>query len=604
MEHSDYSSNTLEDITTMSEDVEPLMNQDSEQLSIESDLSPGVTFSKGEVPSGEVPPPVSWRAEGFVYLAGGENRLVIPLHLENLLAGGLVDTGASFSMVGLGWLHQNGLVLRHQYSQTCYGFGVGGAVRVVGEVTLKIRISGLKLLPLVCQVIDTELPSEITVILAVDFLTSNSLTVDVKRKMIRQQLPLGAAVDYYNGTKEGSSEIFLRRLPCFAIGTITIPVNETIRIPVTWRSRDSPDYTAPDCVQSDILFFEGSSQVDKVNIYPGLISSRGDLFVVASSTERSARIKEGDIVGTVSSIITLDSTPTRDAADISSVLMVNEPADTSGAVDIDIMLPSTLNLTPSERCQAFRMLQSQDTVFSVSDNNIGKMGVVEHRIELWDDTPIYQRPRRLPGPISQEIEAQCKELELLDIIEPSSSSWSSPVVPVRKKDGNIRLCVDYRRLNAVTKPDRFPLPNLTDAVFGLYGVKFFTSLDLVRGYYQLPLEENSRELTAFSTPHNHWQFKRLSFGLKNAPAAFQREMQHVLSGFSWRKVVVYIDDVLIMSETYAEHLDLVRRVLTTLDAHGIKVKLSKCTWFAEEVEYLGHSRTQWHQEMPQLCSED
>ena len=150
------------------------------------------------------------------------------------------------------------------------------------------------------------------------------------------------------------------------------------------------------------------------------------------------------------------------------------------------------------------------------------------------------------------------------------------------------MCVDYRRLNAVTVPDRFPLPNLSDAVFSLHGVKYFSSLDLVRGYYQLPLSESSREYTAFSTPHNHWQFKRLSFGLRNAPSAFQREMQHVLSGFPWRKVVVYIDDVLIMSETFQEHLTLLGRVLSTLEAHGVNVKLSKCSWVASEVEYLGH----------------
>ena len=166
---------------------------------------------------------------------------------------------------------------------------------------------------------------------------------------------------------------------------------------------------------------------------------------------------------------------------------------------------------------------------------------------------------------------QCKELQLLDIIEPSMSLWSSPVVPVRKKDGKIRLCIDYRRLNAVMKADRFPLPNLTDAVFSLYSVTSFTSLDLVRGYYQLPLAEESRELTAFSTPHSHWQFKRLSFGLKNSPAAFQREMQQVLSGFPWHKVVVYIDDVLIMSQSLEEHLSLVNRVISTLQSYGVKV---------------------------------
>ena len=91
-----------------------------------------------------------------------------------------------------------------------------------------------------------------------------------------------------------------------------------------------------------------------------------------------------------------------------------------------------------------------------------------------------------------------------DIIEPSKSPWSAPIVPVRKKDGTIRLCVDYRLLNQVTKPDKFPMPNVTDIIAGLGGVKYFTSLDLVRGYYQMPIEEASREYTAFSMPRSHW----------------------------------------------------------------------------------------------------
>jgi hypothetical protein len=171
------------------------------------------------------------------------------------------------------------------------------------------------------------------------------------------------------------------------------------------------------------------------------------------------------------------------------------------------------------------------SVFSSGDMDIGLACVTEHKIKLTDETPIFQRPCCFPLPVADKIERQCQELNSLDIIEPSSSPWSSPVVPVRKKDGSIRMCIDYRQLNKVTVPDKFPVPNLSDSVFGLHGTKFFTCLDLVRGYYQVPVEDSSRPYTAFSTPRNHWQFKWLSFGLRNAPAAFQREIQAVLSTF-------------------------------------------------------------------------
>ena len=207
---------------------------------------------------------------------------------------------------------------------------------------------------------------------------------------------------------------------------------------------------------------------------------------------------------------------------------------------------------------------------------------------MHDDTPIREKPRRLPDPVTEEIEAQCEELRKIGVIEFSKSSWAAPVVPIRKKDGSLRLCVDYRKLNKVTKSDRFPMPNMNDLVFSLKGVKYFTALDLVRGYYQVPLDPETAECTAFSTPRNHYQFRRLCFGLKNAPAAFQREMQEVLRDFDSKQVIVYIDDILILGRSFEEHLQLVERVLSTLRQYGMKVKLAKCEWFKPEVAFLGH----------------
>lgn len=166
------------------------------------------------------------------------------------------------------------------------------------------------------------------------------------------------------------------------------------------------------------------------------------------------------------------------------------------------------------------MMQQFKSVFSSGESDIGHASVTNHKIRLTDQTPIYQRPRRFPRPINDEIERQCQELNALDIIEPSMSPWSSPIVPVRKKDGSVRMCIDYRKLNKVTIADKFPVPNLSDSLFGLRGTHFFSRLDLIRGYYQLPIDDDSKQYTAFSTHKNHWQFKRLSFGLRNAPSAF------------------------------------------------------------------------------------
>ena len=154
------------------------------------------------------------------------------------------------------------------------------------------------------------------------------------------------------------------------------------------------------------------------------------------------------------------------------------------------------------------------------------------------------------------------------------------------------MCIDYRQVNKVTKADRLPIPSVNDLVFGIYGMKYFTTLDLVKGYYQVKLHPDCQEYTAFPTSKHHYQFKRLCFGLKNAPGAFHRKIQEVLHDFDRKQVLIYIYDTLIMSRDFDEHVDLVEKVLITLIGYNIRVKMQKCCWFAEEVKFLSHMVSQ------------
>ena len=220
----------------------------------------------------------------------------------------------------------------------------------------------------------------------------------------------------------------------------------------------------------------------------------------------------------------------------------------------NIKLP---HLSIEEQTQVFEILSEVRPVFSMGNYDVRCASVTEHSITLYDGSPIYQRPRCMSPPIAEEIERQCKKVHALDTIEPSISPWNSPIVPVSLPYGGIRMCLDYHKLNHVTVSDKFPVPNLFDSLFAFPGVMYFTRLDLCKGFYQLPVDEQSRPYTAFSTSRNHWQFKRHSMGLRNAPAAFQREIQAVLSSFPSSKLVVYINDILIMGNSFQEHLCLV-----------------------------------------------
>ena len=236
----------------------------------------------------------------------------------------------------------------------------------------------------------------------------------------------------------------------------------------------------------------------------------------------------------------------------------------------------------------YDMLLGVVDALSTGDADIGLAAVVQHHIELTDYTPIWQKPRVFAEPVNKEIEEQCQELLNNDIIEYSDSSWSSPCVPVRKPDDKLRLCIDYRKVNKVTKTMKFPMPNLNHFLYKAKDVKYFTNLDLVRGYYQVQLDDESRKYTAFGTLQNHFQFKRLAFGLKNSGIAFQKTMQEILSLLSSSSNVIYIDDSLIMFNSFEEHLSLVRKVLTTLANYHIKIKVNKCEFLSNNVHFLGH----------------
>ena len=205
------------------------------------------------------------------------------------------------------------------------------------------------------------------------------------------------------------------------------------------------------------------------------------------------------------------------------------------------------------------------TIFSLEENTRGETDLIQFEIDTGDSTPKKQPKRYVPHAPHQEVARLLKEMQEANVIQPSSSPWASPVVPVRKKDGTLRFCVDYHKLNELTKADTFPLPRIDDLLDQLGKSKYFSTLDLKSGYWQIKVHPSSQEKTAFTTHQGLYEFRVMPFGLMNAPAVFQRVMQHVLMGLNVEGatdfVAVYLDDILIFSETFQKHITHLKMVL-------------------------------------------
>ena len=249
---------------------------------------------------------------------------------------------------------------------------------------------------------------------------------------------------------------------------------------------------------------------------------------------------------------------------------------------------SSTALTPSERTALEDLLGRSNDLFSATSLDVGSTNTVLHGIPLVDPTPFRMPYRRIPPAQYQEVRNHLEELKASGIIEPSQSPFASPVVIVRKKDGGIRLCVDYRKLNSRTVRDAFPLPRIEDSLDALGQARYFSCLDLTSGYLQVQMAKEDRAKTAFTTPMGLYEYTRMPFGLMNAPATFQRLMNIALGDLNFSQVLIYLDDIIVFSSTFEEHLQRLERVFIRLRQHGLKLKPSKCHLCQSEVHYLGH----------------
>ena len=279
----------------------------------------------------------------------------------------------------------------------------------------------------------------------------------------------------------------------------------------------------------------------------------------------------------------------RKSIPINRARVVNNKAQ-NGTIPTEIDCPpvelGNSELDDKQKEEVRGLLVKYAEVFAKDKNDFGCYKGFKHKI-IVSGKPKKQPIRRATMEEKQVIKQEVDRMLEADIIEPSTSPWSSPIVLVRKKDGDTRFCVDYRYVNSVTEKDAYPLPRIDDTLETLGGAKWFSTFDLQAGFNQLEIEEESRPVTSFATLWGSYQYKRLPFGLSNGPASMQLVIQTIFSGMLFEEVLCYLDDVIIFSKTYEDHVKSLEKTLRRFLDSGLKVKPSKTHIACKKVEYLG-----------------
>ena len=247
------------------------------------------------------------------------------------------------------------------------------------------------------------------------------------------------------------------------------------------------------------------------------------------------------------------------------------------------------DLTEADKAKLFTLIHTNRDVFALDASELGRTNVCKHRIDIKDATPVKQNPYRVSPAQREELDKHIDLLIEQDMIRPSVSSWASPILLVPKPHSTaLRMCIDYRKLNSVTNKDSHPLPRIDTILDSLHGAKFFTTLDLMCGYWQIEMEEESKDKTAFVSHRGLFEFNVMPFGLSSAVATFSRTMNFVLQHIPKSYCLVYLDDIIVFSNTIAEHCNHLQEVFNALRKANMKLKPSKCSFAKTSTKFLGH----------------
>ena len=476
----------------------------------------------------------------------------------------LIDTGSEITILSRKIYEENKECLGKINIDSPQCLGAGGQIlQVAGTCFTKLKI-GDKTIPHTCVILEDSIMKEIDGILGADFIKENNIILWLTGRTMWFEDEPHNLIPFKNSEKSFN---FPLNVVIIAKDDIIIPKNKEV---IGWGTSKKDNAISK-------FDFDEVQTVNKVSIAHAIVEELTNEVPlrILNQTNEEIKINKGEVVA------------------ICTIALQNKVGDSQHTpferLDETFKDINLNHLKGDQKEKLIKILKQFGETIQIKGCSLGHCAVTMHHIYTTSDHPLYQAPYRVPFHQKEAFNTEIKEMEKQGVIEPSNSPWSAPIVQVKKADGLIRICIDYRKLNAITKTDPYPLPNIQETLDQLGSAKYFTALDLASGYWQIDMDTEDREKTAFTIPgEGRFEFTRMPFGLKNAPATFQRTMEIVLRGLIGKICFVYLDDVIIIGSSFENHLENLETVLGRLRAVGLKIKLSKCQFVRKEVKYLGH----------------
>ena len=482
--------------------------------------------------------------------------VALKVRLEGKNVNALLDSGAGPSVIDMGTLEILGLCGTVSECEDNLVNASGDSMDIAGVVKLSVKLPQIKPVTHEFKVLNSKTYSN--VLLGRDFMKPfGTVTFDFVENSVR----LGRT--WLKGVRVRSKE--------------KVRVNEKTVVParseqvVAVRCRDRCSLLEMDFKPKKLVVGARGVVASKARVIPSI---DGKFYItVLNASEKDVVLDNRLVVGSVT--------------EADEVVASIDPDKRDGQENVeDIQMGE--NLSESQKQQIKKLVSEYKDIFAENPKNPKRTVLMKHKIITGDALPVRAKTRRVPVAWENEVNRQVEQMLKHDIIRPSCSPWNSPLLLVKKKDNSMRFVCDFRGLNDVTKKDNYPLPHIRDVVDKMEGSVFWTTLDAASAYWSMPLDEQAKEKTAFAVPRGKYEFNVTPYGLCNAGSSYQRMMDICLSGLPSNRILAYMDDIVIFSRTFSEHISDIRKVFDRLREANISLKASKCTFAAQTVDFLGY----------------